>query len=127
MRRFVRLDPILMKESSLRRNPRMSKGMEDPRFSSSFSVVFLNFFHHDANSRLEGGERAPWVIPGEGAPRGGAWFCVCCVVIDAEFSVAIQRRTKLSWFRSKTSSCSEKPLRVDESQSTPIPDRGLQS
>jgi hypothetical protein len=91
MRRFIRLDPILTKETSLRFNPYMSKEMEDPRFSSSFSVVFLNFFHHDANSRLEGGERAPCVITGVGAPRGGAWFTVCCVVIDAELPVAIKR------------------------------------
>lgn len=36
-------------------------------FSSVFSVVFLNFFHHDANSRLEGGEAADG--EGAGAPR----------------------------------------------------------
>lgn len=33
-------------------------------FSSVFSVVFLNNFHHDANSLLEGGET---VDSGEGA------------------------------------------------------------
>lgn len=27
-------------------------------FSSCFSVVFLNFFHQEANSRFEGGEAA---------------------------------------------------------------------
>jgi hypothetical protein len=47
------------------------EGIENPRFSSSFSVVFLNFFHHDANSRLEGGGIAACVITGVGAPRGG--------------------------------------------------------
>jgi hypothetical protein len=45
--------------------------IEDPRFSSSFSVVFLNFFHHDANSRLEGGDMAACATSGVGAPRGG--------------------------------------------------------
>lgn len=45
--------------------------IEDPRFSSSFSVVFLNFFHHDANSRLEGGDIAACVTSGVGVPRGG--------------------------------------------------------
>jgi hypothetical protein len=47
------------------------EGIEDPRFSSSLSVVFLNFFHHVANSRLEGGGIAACVITGVGAPRGG--------------------------------------------------------
>jgi hypothetical protein len=74
----------------------MSKEMKDPRFSSSFSVVFLNFFHHDASSRLEGGESAPCVITGVGAPRCAVWFTVCCVVIDAELPVAIKRRQKVS-------------------------------
>lgn len=45
--------------------------IEDPRFSSSFSVVFLNFFHHDTNSRLEGGDIAACVNSGVAVPRGG--------------------------------------------------------
>jgi hypothetical protein len=90
MRRFVRQDSI-QTEGLACAAPICVKEMEDPRFSSSFSVVFLNFFHHDANSRLEGGDRAPCVITGVGVPRGGAWFTVCCVVIDAELLVAIKR------------------------------------
>ncbi len=39
-------------------------------FSSVFSVVLLNFFHQDANSRLDGGEAAASEEgAGAGAPR----------------------------------------------------------
>ena len=41
-------------------------------FSSVFSVVLLNFFHQDANSRLDGGEAAAseeGAGAGAGAPR----------------------------------------------------------
>ncbi len=38
--------------------------------SSVFSVVFLNFFHQEANSRLEGGE-----IAGKGEGAGARCAC----------------------------------------------------
>ena len=77
-------------------HPRILEETDDAPFSSSFSVVFLNFFHHDASSRLEGGELGGCVFTGVGAPRWGAWLTVCCVVIEAELPVAIQRRQELS-------------------------------
>ena len=65
------VDAILTTKTGGCCNGNVLGGIEDPRFSSSFSVVFLNFFHHDANSRLEGGGIAACVITGAGAPRGG--------------------------------------------------------
>lgn len=38
-----------------------------PPFSSAFSVVFLNFFHHDASSLLDGGDTG---AKGDGAGAG---------------------------------------------------------
>jgi hypothetical protein len=44
-------------------------GEEFSPFSSSFSVFFRNFFHHDANSRFDGGETAECAAVDVGAAR----------------------------------------------------------
>lgn len=53
-------------------------------------MFFLNVFHHDARSLLDGGETAVWGVKGTGASRCEGRLVGCGVDIGLECPVAMK-------------------------------------